>query len=721
MMKCLSPLSPGAILLIAAFYSAGASAELTTATLAAADVSAEKPPSFADQTIVVEKKEKLQQEVQAATSLLTRPDLQDAGVASLEDLNTRTPNLHVQKAGGGSESFISIRGIVAQRQVTTPSGIGVYIDGVNYLDPLSTLTYTDLIDLDRVEVLRGPQGTLYGRNAEAGVINILTRKPEGVNRLYGEMTLGNYGLQKYQLGGEANLIDDTLSAIGSGMWMQRDGMTENTLLGRDQTDLEQYFLRGRLRWTPSQDTEVLLNLDGHRSDDGPQDLVFIADGDKRGVTTHKNDYDFFGKQTHEAKGASLQWNQHLDEMIFTSISAVRDASERTLGDADFTRYDLYVGDFQSDQRQYTQEFRLASNNDAPWQWLVGAYGFRLKNDFTLGSYIGQDAVDGVYIPAKMDIDSRGRFINYGASLFGETSWTFDNGFSITGGLRWETETAKSDEKALLSTSGMSTPYGEFHGKKTFNNWLPKLALGYQLNSNINFYTSVAKGARSGGFNSVAQVPEGNSYDPEFSTNYEIGMKSLWLDNRLMLNLALFQTDISDLQVARRIENGTIITTNAGKARNRGAELELLAWPLESDLQLGASVGYVQAEYTEYSDPLAGADYSGKRVPLVPEYTMGLSAQYRTPLSGNLDAFMRAEWQYVDKTYWDDANQYAEPAYDLVNLRVGVESADWQFYLWAKNLLDSNYVRTALPDSELGGIAASWGEQRTFGATLRYEF
>lgn len=720
-MKDLFPLSPIAILMIAAFYSAGASAELTTATLAAANTSANRATVFADQTIVVEKKEKRQQEVQAATSLLPRSDLQDSGVSSLEDLNTQVPNLNVHKAGGASESFISIRGIVAQRQVMTPSGIGVYIDGVNYLDPLSLLTYTDLIDLDRVEVLRGPQGTLYGRNAEAGIINILTRKPEGVNRLYGEITQGNYSLQKYQLGGEANLIDDTLSAIGSGMWMQRNGLTKNTFLDRDQTDLEQYFLRGRLRWTPSENTEVLLNIDGHSSDDGPQDLVFITDGDKKRVTTHKNNYDFFGKQTHEAKGASVQWTQHLDEMIFTSISAVRDSSERTLGDADFTRYDLYIGDFKSDQQQYTQEFRLASDNDAPWQWLMGGYGFRLKNDFTLGSYIGQDAIDGINIVAPMDINSRGRFVNHGVSLFGETSWTFDNGFSITGGLRWETETAKSDEKAVLSTSGMYMPYGEYHGKKTFNNWLPKLALGYQLNSNINVYTSVAKGARAGGFNSVAQVPQGNSYDPEFSTNYEIGMKSLWLDNRLMLNLSIFQTYISDLQVARRIENGTVITTNAGKARNRGAELEMLAWPLESDFQLGASVGYVKAEYTDYTDLLAGTNYNGKRIPLVPEYTMGLSAQYRTPLSGNLDAFMRAEWQYVDKTYWDDANQYAEPAYDLINLRVGVEAADWQFYLWTKNLLDRNYVRTAIPDSGLGGIAASWGEQRTFGATLRYEF
>ncbi|MBM7342787.1 TonB-dependent receptor [Pantoea coffeiphila] len=710
-MKYLSPLSPVASMIFVVLYSSPTLAEGSHTEAAA----------VTEQMTVVEKKEKRQQDVQAATSVLSRGDLQDAGVAMLEDLNTRTPNMHIQKAGGASENFISIRGIVGQRQVATPAGIGVYIDGVNYLDPLSTLTYTDLEDVERIEILRGPQGTLYGRNAEAGVINILTRKPDGSRRLYGEITSGNKNLQKYQLGGETGLIEDTLAVSGSAMWMQRDGMTRNTYVNRDLTDLEQYFLRGRVRWTPSESTEVLLNLDGHNSTDGPQDMAFIPDGDRSQATAHENSYNFFGEQTHKAKGASVQWNQQLDGLRFTSITAVRDAHERTLGESDFTQYDLYVGDFFSDQRQYTQELRLASDNDSPWQWMVGTYWFRLNNDFGLINYIGEDAVDEVSIPATMDIDSRGRFVNSGTSVFGETSWTFDNGISVTGGLRWETETAKSDENASMHMLGMTLLYGEFHGEKTFTNLLPKLAVGWQASPDLNFYTSVAKGARSGGFNSVAQVPEGNSYDPEISINYEIGVKSLWLDKRVMLNAAIFQTDIKDLQIGRRISDGTVITTNAGKARNRGAEVELLTKPFESDLQIGASLGYVEAKYTDYDDPLAGANYNGKRVPLVPQYTAGVSAQYRMPLTSTLDGFIRGEWQHVDKTYWNDSNQYYEPAYDLANLRLGVEASDWQLYFWAKNLFDANYVRNGAGSSIAPGMIASWGEQRTYGATLRFEF
>jgi iron complex outermembrane receptor protein len=311
----------------------------------------------------------------------------------------------------------------------------------------------------------------------------------------------------------------------------------------------------------------------------------------------------------------------------------------------------------------------------------------------------------------------------GYAFFGQGSYRFFDKLKLTLGLRYDHEDKhfKSRQYTTPDLSMYGMQPSEVDTDAGWNEWLPKFSIDYTWRAGLMTYASVARGYKSGGFNSLAPA-EDMSYGPEYTTNFEVGLKSAWLQKRLILNLALFHIDWTDQQIEQQAYPEAI-TKNAGKSTSQGFELEMAALPLQG-LQLSLGFGYVDASFDDYTDDVldstTGAkigtvDYAGKKIPNVPEYTYNLAAQYRNPQG----FFARASLNGVGPFYYDAANTEQESAYEIVNAKIGWEWEHLQVYLWGKNLLDAEYATRAFEMS--GTWYGRAGDPPTYGITLQGSF
>ena len=272
----------------------------------------------------------------------------------------------------------------------------------------------------------------------------------------------------------------------------------------------------------------------------------------------------------------------------------------------------------------------------------------------------------------------------------------------------------------MEMMGMRIPVAELETDANWTEWMPKFAVDYRWTPKLMAYVSVAKGYKSGGFNYAVDTTSDVSYDPEYSWNYEVGIKSSWLDNRLIANLAAFYIDSTDRQVGQisAIAANQVIIRNAAETYSQGFELELVARPA-AGLDFIAGFGYTEAKYDDYKDPVIGTSYDDNLIPVVPEYTYNLAVQYRHPTG----LFGRVDLQGIGDMYWDNANTQKEDAHEIVNARLGYEGEykgfGFDMYLWAKNLFDEEYADGVF--AYLGDLVGSAGDPQTFGITLTARF
>ncbi|EGV29810.1 TonB-dependent siderophore receptor [Thiorhodococcus drewsii AZ1] len=666
--------------------------------------------------VTAEKREQSLQDVPLSVSAIDEVELEDAGIETADDLDARVPSLYIQN-GATATSFMSLRGIVSQQTPGAPAGIGVYVDGVIRMDPLSALmSNVDLLDVERVEVLRGPQGTLWGRNTEAGAINIVTRRPDNEARAKARVTVGNEGYRVGELSGNIPLIDQEMFLSLAGVRTLRDGYSTNTVSGQDVDDVDEGMFRGKLRWLPLSGLDVQLTVDKAEARDGTYDYSYVSGSDisnatPRKITSDRDDQ----REHHDSYGFSLDVNYDMDVATLTSITAYRKNETENLGDTDFSAYDIMEALAKLNQEQWTQELRLTSKEDGGrLEWLVGVFLFDTKHDNWLDSTTGSDAMAVYGYPEGFPLSvGSDELEEQGQAVFGSVSYDLTERWSLTGGLRYE------HEEKDFSSSGLL--YGEpvrFDKDASYSEFLPKLSVSYNWSPDLMAYASVSQGARSGGFNSPLVSATGNTYDNELSTSYELGLKSIWWNRRLRLNGAIFRMDIDDQQIGQTVPGTAfVITTNAGESRNYGVELEMQAAVTE-ELELIANGAYLDTEFMDYVDPSAGADYTGNSAPFAPDYTYLLAAQYNKPL-GNLLLGARLELKGTGRVYFDTANTLSQDPYALLNLRLGLSSDDWSVVLWGKNLTDEDYIRYA---SAYGTDAlAIFGAPRTFGVTASYAF
>ncbi len=642
-------------------------------------------------TVTAQKSKENVQEIPMGITVLDEQYIEDRGIESTFQLVDFVPNLMLVDNGVSSFYSPSMRGMSAYVGTLTVT-TGLYVDGVPVLTPAG---YDDaLLDIERVEVLRGPQGTLYGKNTEVGAINILTRQPDNEFRNKTSAALGEDNKRQLTFSVSGPIQKDTLYFGLAGKFYEKDGYIENTETGEPANDEKHWYGKAQLRWTPQEDLDITLIASHIQYDDGTNKINLTEFGAQElslpSPEDRKISPDSPGYNKSYSNTQALKVDYEIsDTLTLTSVTANWSFIEDVFGDWDFNPVKFMHFDNDREYSLTSQEFRLVSSAEN-LKWLLGVYADQSKTKFHTET---ESIVPS--IAETTDWEQNGS----AKAIFGQATLPLQENLRLTGGLRYEEQVSDfKNNEANTSYDG------------TWDEVSPKIAIDYDITPEIMAYALVAKGYRSGGFNASATDPEYESYEEEILISYELGVKSFLFNKRLILNGTVFYMALEDMQLSQAINMSDSYVTNAAKASGAGAELELTA-SVSDNLSLMASYGTVDIRFDEYSD--ARGDYEGNKTPDAPEYTFNVGAHYRTPDG----FFIQGDLIGYGKTYLDIRNEYARDAYHLINAKAGFESENWDIYLYGKNLADTEY------DTEgfFGGYYVLYSEPREMGIKGTYRF
>jgi len=668
---------------------------------AAAEGTAEKRSDTLLETVKVtaQKREENVQEVPAAVSVLSDVAIEDASIESTLDVMNHIPNMFT--ANGGSRGYfsrIAIRGI-SNTGMGDP-GVALYIDDVPYSDLY--IFNSPLFDLERIEVLKGPQGTLYGKNTEGGAINVVTRKPGNTPEAKIGAEVGTLG--RYQILGNVNvpLIENELffrmSALGGG----RDGYVHNVTLDKSVDKESTKSIRSGLVYKPTDRLDANLNLSITTLNDAGFPMVakdrarYEASTGLTGLDDFETGNDHEGESDSRDMLSSLRLRYEADAL---------NKNELTL-DGDFTPTPLYIGFNTNDATAFSQEIRLMSKaSQTDFKWLVGGFFADETKEATTGYILDTVAAAMMRVPVgsrdEMAADLKARDV----AVFGQaTVRFFGEALGVTGGLRYDVAQRSMDRTHTFNGAAVNP---KIEKDKTFTDILPKVAVDYRITDSVMAYGSYAQGYKAGGFSYAVDDVNLVQYDPEKSNAFEVGLKSEFPELGLRVNLAAFYTMVDDFQDRVQVTPTTIIQANAATMTSRGFEVESV-YDFTQSWSLLANFGYTDATYGDYPDALAGTNYKDKKVSLIPEHDLGVALQYRSA-----PGFMgRFEVRNVGKTYLNRANTAVQTSYFLANLKAGYETESWEVYLTAENLTNKQYFLEALEDRTVGFVGTV-GAPRNF--------
>jgi len=667
--------------------------------------------------VTADKVEANLQKTPLAVTSLNSKQLAEYRVWTISDLTALAPSTFTVEHGNSTGSnFLNIRGAMG---FSNDQAVAAYVDGVYQFDYFSApLNFSNI---ERVEILRGPQGTLYGRNAFGGVLNVITKKPVNKTSGFAEIDLGNYGQQRYSVGFNTPIIKNKVF-LNAGL--QSNG-------------------RGAVYSNPTLNTK---SFDHHNAFSGNVNLKYLA-SDKWTIdwnTRYENDkdkgaypwaatdsmaranpYTAFGNWDNTERrtnfNTSLAVKYFGSNFNFTSITAFVDYHIWFPGryDFDFTPYQLISGNTWSRQNELTQEFRFSSPaNAGKWKWTAGSYLFGEKTKNGSTTYFDQDYA--LYDPnAPYASISNGKRNAYGVAFFGQATYVITPKFDVTVGARYDIEHRELTQNSAYEKNDIVTPLtADSTAKKTFNAFTPKVILNYKLTDNSMVYGSYAKGFRVGGFN--FGNPTYPTYNPEKSDNYEIGIKNNLWNNRLKINLTVFYFQQKDQQVSTSQDGINYASLNVGDMDNYGLELETSALPVKNlQIDWTASTSHSEYKKLELFDAATNAvkDYKGNKAINNPALQSMLAVQYGVPFSTsaqNYKAFIRGEFKYIGEYQLDFTNSYHQNAYGMLNARAGITSSHFDIALWVRNLNDVRYMA-------YGYGAYLMGSPRMWGVTLTGRF
>lgn len=663
------------------------------------------------------------QDVPGSVSVLTADELRSTGTDTTGDLFNRVPNISASGGiGGVLQGQFGIRGISTLiRNIGVESGVGIYVDGVYQGRPDNY--NQELIDTAQVEVLRGPQGTIFGKNTIAGALNITTVKPEDdqVNAL-ASAEFGNYGLKRFAGYVTGPLVDDTLSGKLSLGYVTSNGYTKNLSGGPDADSLDLFSYRSSLYYTPTSNSSFVLTVDGLHDRGRPsffqatQIAFFQSPEMTTPHTVDNNRPDFLRRDNY---GVSLTGSLDLPFGTVTSITAYRMAAYRASLDDDQNQIDYMAVDQWGDRTVFwSQEFRLNGEIGSDVKYVAGLFylGQSASTDrlFALGADLG--------VPGEPLLTTRGHVGSRDFAAYGNVDYRITDALMASLGLRYTYEDKdvhffQDDVTGFYAFLGF--PDITYDKKVSDGDVSPTFSLSYRFTPDAMGYVRIARGYKSAAFNvDLVSTTVGLSADPESATTYEAGLKTSWLDNRVRANAAIFKTKYSDMQVQQVL--GTAIGFgNAGRATIDGAELEVEALILP-ELRLDLGIGALNPRYDSYANCAPGVpSCSGNQIIAAPEWTGNVGLEYTHPL-GEAALIARVDYNFQSPVYFDAMNSkaYESDARGLVNLRAGVDFGKYSVTMWAQNLTDDTYIVYSDNRSTIGvPQTTAYGAPRTFGATL----
>lgn len=635
--------------------------------------------TFIDEIIVTSRyrAEKLS-DIPDSITAYTAAEIERYRIERINRVASLTPNLRFSDDQEVGVSTLVIRGVRQNRGTGQPP-VSFRIDGVSATNNL--LTTQELFDIESVDVLRGPQGALYGRNAIGGAILISTRQPTAEPE-YGFRLSAAEG-QDYTISGSASgpVINDNILYRASFRVQDREGQLRNAYLDNQYVDYKKSTaFRGRLLFTPAEKLSIDLRAqildqeggsgyfmpgsEGYLPLPPPAAPIFF------GNPTYEIQSNRIGESFVNAREVSAKIDYDFGWGTLSSITSFTDVDSGNDQDLDQTlveAIDIIVID---ESETFAQELRLVSRSDSAFRWVAGVQYFSQDRFRSLATtFLGFPVP-----PAAQDL----KLENFAA--FGNFSYDLRDDLELTIAFRYDEETPKD------TTQGKS---------ETFSELQPKASLAYNFHEGLLGYVTVGKGYRAGGFNNLA--PGSNfmpGFDKESLISYETGLKGTAFGGRMRGGLSLFLIDYDDQQYFLFDQTGTQANINVKKSEIAGGELEITALPIDS-LQLNFAVGFTDSEIKEYEDIpgvlVPASEIIGREVPGAPIWTLNLSAQHTKTLSNDLRLVSRIDYEHRGKTYWTLDNLDTQPAYDLTNLSVALEKERWSTRLYVENVFDEDYI------------------------------
>lgn len=730
-------------------------------------VAEEDDDTGADTTIVVDrvqvtaiKQGRVLRAEPVASTIVGSREISRSGITAVKELAERVPNLHIPDYGSRMTSTVYVRGLGAR--IDQPV-IGINVDNVPVLN--KNLFDTELADIERIEVLRGPQSTLYGRNTMGGVMNIYTLSPlryEGV-RLSAGYGSGNTWRVKASAYQKIN-PDFGFSVVGH--YTTSDGLFENLATGRNCDREESGGGRWRLHWRNSRGLEVdntfafsLLEQGGYPYAYAGEDKV-DAEGNtiiRRGEIRYNDPAGY--TRTAFNDGVTVRYDA--GRFTVASITGYHFSDDCMTLDQDFLPLSYFTLEQATREHALTEDLIFRSLGEGRYRWVTGVFGFFRHTSMSAPVEFRRQGIEELifanankqmaamgihYTPQveRLPLDSDFRNTAFGAALYHESNYTVGR-WRFTAGLRLDYE-----HTALKYHSAAQMPYTlTIDGTDTdrtvsidernriahdYFEWLPKVAVTYSFDQQRNIYFSVAKGYKAGGFNtqmfsdilqekvkwqmvgSTYRESDVMSYRPEKSWNFELGGHFSCLEGAIRGDVALFWIECRDQQLTRFPEGQTTgrMMTNAGKTRSRGGEFSLQLHPWKS-LELTASYGMTDARFLEYDD--GTADYAGKQLPYAPRHTLAARAAWSIPTGVEWlgEVVLSCGIRSAGGIRWNEANTLRQDLYTLLDASVRIEHPHYSVDFWGRNITDTRYDTFYF--KSMGNEFTQRGRGATFGMTI----
>ena len=718
-------------------------------------------PILEELIVTATKREQNLQDVAVGVSLLSGKAVAEAQIKNAAELATLLPTLNVQASSSTATSSFNIRGIGTQAfSPAVDSSVSMMLDGV--VMGQSGMAFIDLVDIERIEVLRGPQGTLYGKNASGGVVHIITADPTPEHS--GSIVATAIEEDEYRLGGTVSgPLTDKLSYRLTGSAVDDGGYAKNVYNGKSVNGTDSYNIRAKLLWLASEELEFLLSSDYSKSECDCNSLgvrAIMASDQQEALLNEQlpvvpshdnqdinNDQPTFNNIRGSGHALTINWG--INNYVLTSITSYRNWNSEGIVDLDNRPINTLALDFikppETDQNQFSQELRVASPA-ADWgSYVLGAYYF--EQDVDSGNTTSTSLFEPI-IPTTTRV-SQTDVSNKNAALFGEVNISLGQNWQLTLGGRYTYDDLKYHTSADGTDNIIFPPDGEFGDSLDESDFSPKVALRWDINDTMMSYVSYVSGYKGPAFD-TSLVAGGSSVKPETSDAWEAGLKSSWLDNRLILNIAAFYAQYKDFQAQALIDEdpndqlpGAFLLINAGEVSTQGVEIEFISQPIDN-WSITGGLAYTDATIDEFPGgncsqgqlfrgecPEGFQDLSGGQLPYTPQWKLNLSTDYtiemeRTPF----DIILGANLRYQDDVLYEiSQDEYTwQDAYTVVDVRATFAGQRYKYRLTAfvKNLLDQDYsslIFAQAPQLIPHGYIHSVPKyaQRTLGMEIRYDF
>ena len=668
-------------------------------------------------TVTAQKEPEDRQKVPVSVTAVARGTIEAAGVQQVSDAAIAAPNTVFTEWTARKLSTARFRGIGSS---PNNPGITTFIDGVPQLNANSSSL--ELLDVDQIEFVRGPQAVLFGRNTLGGLVGIASRRPS-MGAWTGEFTVpfsshGGWGLRGSASG---PVVKDRLAVGVSLAQVDRDGFTINDVTGHDLDARAAFSAKAQVLWTPNARWDARVIVTGERARDGDYGLNDVAA--LRANPFHAS-RDVEGRTDRDIVGTTIQVRRSGGPLVVSSTTGILHWTTQDVTDLDYTPQPLVTRDNAEKDLQFTQEIRVASAEQAPirlsdaatLKWQAGLFLFTQGYD--------QDAVNhfSPFVVAPFAISQhspRSALDDAGVGVFGQGTVTLHGRLDLSAGARVDHESKDARLETFYDPQIAAPALVE--ADASFANVSPQVAAAFRVTPDHTVYATVGRGYKAGGFNAAS--PTGReSYGEEHTWHVEGGVKTLWAGGRVSANAAVFRIDWDDLQL--NVPNPTVpaqfFIANVGRATSKGVELELAARAAPG-LDVFATFGYTHARFGpgSVSGPLG---IEGNRLPNTPDHTFSLGGQYSRPVGpaivrGRVDLVRSGAFQY------DDANSLGQEAYALVNLRGGYVARRWLAEVFVRNAFDTRYIPLAFayPGFAPSGFVGEMGAPRTIGASLGVRF